>query len=170
MTNDNRPHSPNRTWHGPRGEVLVALQFLLLGLFIFVPVWQPGEVANWLAATAALRWAILIVCALVALLFVSMGSLHIRDYLTPLPYPVEHNELVRHGVYAIVRHPLYSSQLFAAFGWTVFNLSLSHLLVLIMGFMFFDYKAKWEETWLTERHPSYPEYARGVRKFIPWLY
>jgi protein-S-isoprenylcysteine O-methyltransferase Ste14 len=69
-----------------------------------------------------------------------------------------------------VRHPLYSSQLFAALGWTLYTLSLSHLLILVVGFLFFDYKAGKEEGWLTERHPAYPDYARRVKKLVPWVY
>mgnify|MGYP001090530933 FL=1 len=78
--------------------------------------------------------------------------------------------LVKLGIYGLVRHPLYSSQLVAALGWTLFTISLSHLAILVLGFLFFDYKATKEEGWLTERHPDYPAYARRVRKFIPWIY
>jgi protein-S-isoprenylcysteine O-methyltransferase Ste14 len=83
---------------------------------------------------------------------------------------VDHSRLVSHGAYAVVRHPLYSSQLFAALGWTVLQLSLSHLALLVIGFVFFDHKAFKEEQWLEERHPEYADYARRVKKLIPWLY
>lgn len=105
-----------------------------------------------------------------ALGFGVLGALQIRRYLTPLPYPVDHSRLVTSGVYGLVRHPLYSSQLFAALGWSLFTLSLSHLAILVLGFLFFDYKASKEELWLTERHPEYADYARRVRKLIPWIY
>ena len=85
----------------------------------------------------------------VALVFGGLGVFAIRAYLTPLPYPVAHNQLVRSGVYGLVRHPLYSSQLFAALGWTAFTLSLTHLALLVAGFAFFDHKASREEAWLT---------------------
>lgn len=99
-----------------------------------------------------------------------LGVLEIRRYLTPLPYPVDHNRLVTTGIYGLVRHPLYSSQLFAALGWTLFSLSVLHLVLLVLGFAFFDYKASREEAWLTERHPEYRTYTRRVRKLIPWIY
>lgn len=66
--------------------------------------------------------------------------------------------------------PLYSSQLFAPFGWIIFTLSRSHLLPLVATFLFFSYKADKEELWLKERHPEYEEYAKRVKKFIPWGY
>jgi protein-S-isoprenylcysteine O-methyltransferase Ste14 len=155
---------------GHRGEYLVAIQFLLIGAFIFIPAWSPLATPMVLEVTAPLRWAVLIGCWGVAFILGGFGFLHIREYLTPLPYPVDHSQLVKHGVYAWVRHPLYSSQLFAAAGWVVMTLSLSHLLILLLGFRFFDYKASREEAWLTERHPEYPAYAARVRKLIPWLY
>jgi protein-S-isoprenylcysteine O-methyltransferase Ste14 len=83
---------------------------------------------------------------------------------------VDHSQLVQHGVYAIVRHPLYASLLFAGAAWALYNLSLSHLLALGVAFAFFKYKAAREEAWLTERHPDYVSYAGRVKKFIPWIY
>lgn len=161
-----RPHF----LRGHRGEYLVVLQFVLFFGFLFAPAWNPLATPAVLAALEPLRWIALAGLGAIALLFGVLGALHIRDYLTPLPYPVDHSQLVRHGVYAWVRHPLYSSQLFAALGWTFFTLSLTHLLILVVGFLFFDYKAAKEEAWLTERHPEYADYARKVRKFVPFVY
>lgn len=155
---------------GQRGEYLVVLQFVLFFAFIFAPPWNPLATPGVMEASALLRWVALVLLWLVALVLGGLGTIHIRDYLTPLPYPVDHNQLVKHGVYGWVRHPLYSSQLFAAAGWVLFTLSLTHLLILIGGFLFFDYKAGKEEGWLTERHPEYPDYAKQVRKLIPWVY
>ncbi len=156
--------------HGKRGEYLVILQFALLFAFIFMPAWNPFATPGLFADLQLLRWGLLILCGICALLLGGLGSLHIWEYLTPLPYPVDHSRLVQHGVYGIVRPPLYSSQLFAGFGWAAFNLSLSHLILLAVGFLFFDYKASKEERWLQQRHPEYADYARRVRKFIPWVY
>ena len=64
-----------------------------------------------------------------------------------------------------------SSQLLAGLGWVIFSLSLSHLLLLIVPFLFFSFKAAKEEQLLRDRHPAeYEEYARRVRKFIPFIY
>jgi protein-S-isoprenylcysteine O-methyltransferase Ste14 len=155
---------------GHRGEYLVVLQFVLFFAFLFTPAWNPLATPALLDALAPVRWPALIAFWAVALVLGGFGSVHIREYLTPLPYPVDHSQLVKHGVYARVRHPLYSSQLFAAAGWVLFTLSIPHLAILVVGFFFFDYKASKEEGWLTERHPEYAEYAKGVKKLIPFLY
>lgn len=161
---------PVTHWHGRRGEFLVVIQFILFGAFIFAPIWNPWLSPDLLAATTAVRLSTLGAGLLAALLLGLFGMRSLGPYLTPLPYPVDHSQLVTGGVYAVVRHPLYSSQLFAALGWVGYTLSLSHLALLIAGFLFFDYKAGKEEVWLTERHPDYPAYAARVRKLIPWIY
>ena len=166
----NQPRDDHQPQFGKRGEYLVLLQFVLMFAFILAPVWNPWADSQTLTTLAPWRWALGLGGAGVALAFGGLGVLGIRAYLTPLPYPVAHNRLVRSGVYGVVRHPLYSSQLFAALGWTAFTLSLTHLALLAAGFAFFDHKASKEEAWLTDRHPDYPDYARGVRKLIPWVY
>jgi protein-S-isoprenylcysteine O-methyltransferase Ste14 len=161
---------PAAAWHGRRGELLVAIQFALFLAFVLVPRWNPWLTPERLITTTPLRLALLLVFGLIALVFGGLGSRSLRPYLTPLPYPVDHSRLVTSGVYGLVRHPLYSSLLFAALGWVCYSLSLSHLALLVALFLFFDYKAGKEERWLTERHPDYPAYAARVRKFVPWVY
>jgi protein-S-isoprenylcysteine O-methyltransferase Ste14 len=152
---------------GSRGELLVALQFLLLGTFILTPVFPRLRETVLYEQLAMIRWVILVFCWTIATVLGAGGLYSIRKYLTPLPYPVDDNRLVQTGVYALVRHPLYSSLLFAAAGWTEFCMSASHLLLTALGCLFFSHKAAKEEQWLTERHPEYRDYARKVRKFIP---
>lgn len=163
------PKSGSNPGLGRRGELLVAIQFALMIAFALLPVW-PSLPAGWLTDNLTLRLVLALPFALAALVLGGMGSVHLREYLTPLPYPVDHSQLVQHGVYAVVRHPLYASLLSAGLAWTLYNLSLSHLLLLAVAFVFFDYKAAKEERWLTERHPEYADYARRVRKLVPGLY
>jgi protein-S-isoprenylcysteine O-methyltransferase Ste14 len=162
--NDNQPG------FGGRGEYLVAIQFALMIGFALLPVWHPGIGPNAMDASWTWRTVSALALALLSLAFGALGSHHIRDYLTPLPYPVDHSQLVQHGIYGIVRHPLYASLLLAGLAWTLYNLSLSHLLALLFCFAFFDFKARKEEAWLTRRHPEYADYARRVHRFVPWIY
>ena len=171
MTSESKtPTQPPAAWHGRRGELLVVIQFALLLAFVLAPRWNPWVGPGVLEWTYGLRLGALWVLGLSALAMAGLGAMQIRRYLTPLPYPVDHSQLVTGGIYGLVRHPLYGSQLIAALGWTSYTLSLSHLAILALGFLFFDFKASKEERWLTERHPEYPGYARRVRKLVPWVY
>ena len=155
---------------GRRGELLVVLQFVLFFAFLFIPVWNPWLSQDLMSSTAYPRLGLLAMCGLIALAMGLLGLFNLGRNLTPLPYPLDHNQLVTQGVYGWVRHPLYSSQLFAALGWVCYSLSLGHLLLLVVGFLFFDYKAGKEEGWLSQRHPEYADYAKRVSKLVPWVY
>ncbi|MGC8774726.1 MAG: methyltransferase family protein [Chlorobaculum sp.] len=154
---------------GRRGEYLVVIQMVLVALYIFIPAWPDLRNGDLYQQLALLRWSALLIGIVVGAILGIGGSLNIRKYLTPLPYPVDNNQLVDSGVYALVRHPLYSAQLFATAGWAIFSLSLSHLIVTLVALIFFNYKASKEESWLMERHPEYREYASRVGKFMPGL-
>ncbi|NTV66250.1 MAG: isoprenylcysteine carboxylmethyltransferase family protein, partial [Chlorobaculum sp.] len=103
---------------GAKGELLVVIQIVLVALFVFTPVWPDLRSGDLYRQLAIPRWIALLAGMLAGAMLVIGGVTSIRKYLTPLPYPVDDNRLVDTGVYALVRHPLYSSQLLAAAGWT----------------------------------------------------
>ncbi|NTU92982.1 MAG: isoprenylcysteine carboxylmethyltransferase family protein [Chlorobiaceae bacterium] len=152
---------------GKRGEYLVAIQVLLMAGFAVTPPWPVNEIGSSPTGLATIRWLLLLLCWSASLFFGVGGFLAIRNFLTPLPYPVDDNQLVSSGVYRLVRHPLYTSILLALAGWTIFALSIIHLLITAGTFIFFNHKASIEEAWLTERHPDYPGYVQRVGKFFP---
>lgn len=155
---------------GERGEYLVLFQGALLIGFVLLPIYRP---ASWVIDSMNLfylRCGIAAALGLGACLLIGKGLLDLGGNLTPLPYPKENGQLVRSGVYSIVRHPLYSGLIFAALGWVMFQLSLSHLIAAAVLFAFFDAKAGREEAWLTEKYPEYSEYQQRVKKLIPGLY
>jgi protein-S-isoprenylcysteine O-methyltransferase Ste14 len=98
------------------------------------------------------------------------GVLRLGSNLTPLPYPKSDATLVETGPYALVRHPIYSGLILAAFGWALFVhgwLTLSYAIVLLI---FFDVKSRIEERWLSEKFTGYAKYRKRIRKLIPWVY
>ncbi len=74
------------------------------------------------------------------------------------------------GVYAIVRHPIYSGGLVLAIGWAFRTQSWLTLGYVVLLFLFFDLKSRREEEWLTQRYPEYADYRKRVRKLIPFVY
>lgn len=90
--------------------------------------------------------------------------------LTPFPRPVAGGRVVQHGVYGLIRHPLYTAVFFAAVGGALVCRSAPSLLAALALGPFFVAKARREERWLREKYPEYADYERRVRRFIPWLY
>ncbi|MHB8454580.1 MAG: methyltransferase family protein [Acidiferrobacterales bacterium] len=145
----------------------VLVQIPLLALACFLPVWygrapqtEVGRIM-WIAGAGFLVVAVLLILAGV----ISLG----RD-LTPFPRPVENSRLREHGVYGLVRHPIYSGIIFAASGWSLLSISWQGLAMVAVLAVFFDRKAAYEERWLALKFAAYSDYQRRVRKLIPWIY
>ena len=155
-------------WKNSRGEWYVIIQVGLFLLIAFGPRSLPG-IPPWnLHQTIGLILGGLLIVA--GALLSSMGVLRLGPNLTPLPFPKDESVLVETGPYALVRHPIYSGLIIAAFGWAIFAhgwLTLGYAVVLLV---FFDVKSRREEQWLREKFSGYQAYQRRVRKLIPWIY
>ena len=153
---------------GRRGEGYVFVQMILLALVVFAPSSWPG--AAW---TAPCTWlgklfggALLAIGITIALL----ACVQLGKNLTPLPQPRKDAVLVVSGIYRLVRHPIYSGLILAAFGWALWLngwLTLGYALLLLI---FLDIKSRREEIWLAEKFPEYHAYRQRVRKLLPYLY
>jgi protein-S-isoprenylcysteine O-methyltransferase Ste14 len=156
-------------WKGTRGEWLVVVQVVLMGLVFFGPRTVAGRPAGPFPFPRA--------CPIVGggmmvaggVLFLA-GLVWLGRGLTPLPYPKAGAGLVQAGPFALVRHPIYSGGLVLALGWAILVqgwLTLGYVIVL---FLFLDVKSRREERWLAERFPAYATYQQNVRKLIPFVY
>ncbi len=99
-----------------------------------------------------------------------LGVKHLGKNRTAYPQPLDHGELVTTGIYRFVRHPLYSSLVFAGFGWALIWNSSPALFIALVNLFFFDAKGRHEEIWLRSRFPAYAAYAQKVKRLIPFLY
>lgn len=90
--------------------------------------------------------------------------------LTPYPKPLENSRLVQRGIYALVRHPLYSSLIFLSTGWALVRSSGAGLAAALALAILLDAKARREERWLREKYPDYAAYSCRVRRLLPWIY
>jgi protein-S-isoprenylcysteine O-methyltransferase Ste14 len=98
------------------------------------------------------------------------GVMALGRNLTPFPKPSVRTQFVQHGIYGLMRHPLYTAVICAAMGWSMIWQSGSAIAASLALAMFFDAKAKREERWLRQQFPDYARYERQVRRFIPWVY
>jgi protein-S-isoprenylcysteine O-methyltransferase Ste14 len=78
--------------------------------------------------------------------------------------------LVKDGVFARVRHPLYLAALLFYLALAVATVSLASLAVLAATFVFYNIIAAYEEDFLLRKHGrEYGEYSRKVRRWVPRL-
>jgi protein-S-isoprenylcysteine O-methyltransferase Ste14 len=86
-----------------------------------------------------------------------------------VPEPKEGGQLITHGPYHYIRHPMYTSLLLFAVtaviiidGWWAWFNWLSLLLVLV-------FKAAIEEGYLTKHFKDYAQYMKHTKRFVPWV-
>ena len=106
-------------------------------------------------------------------LAVAIGLFGVRAHgrrLTPFPKPSADARLIEHGIYRFIRHPLYTCNLCAFFGWAALWSSLLALVGATAAVVFFAAKARREERWLVAQFAGYPAYRQRVRAFIPWIW
>lgn len=89
---------------------------------------------------------------------------------TPHPTPKADAELVQHGIYRLLRHPLYGSVMLASLGWALLWQSKAALGLAVVLCGFFDAKARLEERLLLAKFPEYAAYRARTWKFVPWVY
>ena len=90
--------------------------------------------------------------------------------LSPFPKPRERAVLVEHGVFSVVRHPIYSGLTLFVLGWGLAWSSLATVVGALVLLVFFDVKSRREERWLDEKFADYPAYKRRVKKLVPYVY
>jgi protein-S-isoprenylcysteine O-methyltransferase Ste14 len=83
----------------------------------------------------------------------------------------EDHQLISHGVYRFVRHPLYFGVLIAIMGAPVYAPSPYGFLILSLLIPIFLFRIKMEEDMLTEHFgDEYQVYRKATKKLIPFLY
>jgi len=97
------------------------------------------------------------------------GVLVLGRNRTPFPQPRAGSQLVQHGIYSRVRHPLYTSVMVAALGWALIWQSAAAFAAALTLIPFFHAKARREERWLNQTFSAYADYARRVPRFLPCL-
>jgi len=151
---------------GPRGEGWVVLQTLLFGAIVgcgYTGVFWPSGAESYLVVLG-----ILIVVAGALLLLLGVAALG-RSF-TALPRPRRTGKLRQHGIYRLVRHPVYGGVLVLALGWSLADAPLALVPTALLAALF-DLKSRREEAWLVDRYPEYPAYReRTPHRFIPFAY
>jgi protein-S-isoprenylcysteine O-methyltransferase Ste14 len=145
-----------------RGRLLVGAQFLLLGLIGFAPGDRLWRGSGWLIALSAL----LLFCSAIVLAF---SFAHLGPALTANPVPKVDAPLQTGGAYSYVRHPIYTSVLTFGFGVAIYRGTPIGLFAFLALVLLLNFKARWEEKFLSAKHQGYSSYANRVPRFFPNL-
>lgn len=142
---------------------VIAQSVLMLGLVV-LGVTQRSE---WQSETTFVAGAALFVLGAVVGVW---GVQSLGGSRTPNPTPKTDAQLVQHGIYRLLRHPLYSSVMLASLGWALLWQSEAALVHAVVLCVFFDAKARLEERLLLAKFPEYEAYRGRTWRFVPWVY
>jgi protein-S-isoprenylcysteine O-methyltransferase Ste14 len=156
-------------WRGARGEWYVIAQVGLFALVGLGPRALPG-LPQWGAPWSVVSLIAGLALGMVGGLLALAGLINLGNNLTALPHPKDDAVLVRSGAYALVRHPIYSGLVLAAFALALVTSSPAAIVYATILLVFFDVKSRREERWLVERYGDYAAYQKRVRKLIPFVY
>jgi protein-S-isoprenylcysteine O-methyltransferase Ste14 len=157
---------PNVMKHGfwQRGGAWVLAQWILMAAIVVVaPFWPDG----WPGLLSRLAAGVFLVAGAV---FGIGGVMALGANRTIFPEPGPKAKLVRTGLYAHVRHPLYASVILLSFAWALWWRSLPGLVAAGLTVVFLDAKARSEEERLRARFLDYQNYAKRVKRLVPWVY
>ncbi|MEP6574327.1 MAG: isoprenylcysteine carboxylmethyltransferase family protein [Gemmatimonadota bacterium] len=97
------------------------------------------------------------------------GALALGRNLTPATKPVDDGRLIQSGIYARIRHPIYTGVILVVAGymlwWTNWR---DALLVGWLTMLYFGAKSGAEERKLLAKFPDYENYRRRVPRFFPF--
>jgi len=87
--------------------------------------------------------------------------------LSPFPTPKAKAQLVQHGLYKWVRHPIYTGIIIATLGLGIYTAQLSRVLLSAALWMLFYWKASYEEQLLAQKYKDYESYQRKTGMLFP---
>lgn len=142
------------------GWTWVLGQAVLLGALILIPAGSAWPTDGAVGVIGSLLF-------FGGLIFIGVAALRLGSSLTPTPVPLEAGSLKTTGLYAYMRHPIYTGVLVTITGMAISSGSVLQVAITVITFIFFDRKAAWEEQQLRETYPDYGQYAANTPKFFP---
>lgn len=138
------------------GIPLMFAGFVLAWLAPAPPLFNPG------AAGRVLGWLLILAGAVPVI----WGHL-VLGWRTHMPSV--RDTLVRHGLYARVRHPIYAGGIVIFMGLSLLKPTQTVGLACALGIVWLGIQARLEEIDLLQRLPAYREYMAEVPRFVPRL-
>ena len=140
-----------------KGRILVTVQFVCLGLLVFMP-----SSAHTITRDAIGR----LLFALAALVLVA-AFIEMRRGLTVFPEPKDGAPFVTRGIYRFVRHPMYLGVLTFGASEVVAQWTPWHVVVFVVLAVDLRVKMRYEDGLLAARWSGAAEYQRRVGALLP---
>ena len=138
-------------------EAMIALILLNVDVWFRDP-FSPLQIVSWI---------LLLIC--VAL--VIHGFYLLRVIGKPQGDFEQTTVLVKRGAYKLIRHPLYSSLLFMAWGAFLKDISISSIILVVIATAFLVLTARTEEKENVSKFGQpYNDYIKETRMFIPFIF
>jgi protein-S-isoprenylcysteine O-methyltransferase Ste14 len=149
---------PFQDFNGKWFEQMIALIAFFSGGLLFRDQPVTGGIA-------ALRVSqILMICANV------LGVVTVLNLGRSFGILIAFRELKSNGLYRMIRHPMYFTDILLRFGFVVSHANLLSIVVLLVSSSCYVYRALLEERFLS-RQPEYREYMQTVKyRFIPFVF
>lgn len=95
-------------------------------------------------------------------------AVHSAQSSEGIEWELDKSYLLKGGLYAFSRNPMYLSELILMFGWIIFYGSLALVIVFVISFVFFNYYAMPQEERVLEAHfgEVYREYKNKVPRWF----
>jgi len=154
---------------GRAGRLVCVLLRDVLG----IPLWALGY---FLAArvSASYLFAARLISSILACLLILAGAMIICTGLWSLrgraALPSVQDTLVTDGLYAHIRHPLYTGMSLELGGLFLLLPTLPVLIACLLGVLWIFFQARLEERDLVQRLPAYTDYMQRVPRFLPRLW
>jgi protein-S-isoprenylcysteine O-methyltransferase Ste14 len=152
--------SPYSTGRRAVAWSLVVVQLVLLAGLVWLPGPRAWSVPAWLAVLAAVMVAVAAVVAVASALRLGTGLT-----VSPLPSPAA--RLRTTGMYACVRHPIYTALLLGGAGVVLLGGRLTRVWVWCALLAVLLVKTVLEEAALRARFPGYASYAAATPRLVP---
>ncbi|HZZ95145.1 MAG TPA: isoprenylcysteine carboxylmethyltransferase family protein [Usitatibacter sp.] len=148
-----------------RSQVYVVLQFLLIA--IYAAVFFLDDRVAW-SLPPGVGWIGLALCAVaLAIVFAALAAMGRVMQVSPEPKAGGH--LVERGIYAYLRHPMYTGILLVVIGLFLRKPAIAVAIAGAALYVLLFLKARFEEQLLLQRYAGYAEYRKRTWGLIPGI-
>lgn len=154
-------------WWGQRGGEWASS---ILRNFLGIPIWVIAFIVGWRQPAQFLLTPGAATDTLGGLLIIAGSAPFIWGHVIlgkPTHMPSVRDKLVRHGLYAHARHPIYSGGMLIALGLGLLKPTSTVLSACTLAIVWLVIQARLEEVDLLQRLPEYRQYMEQVPRFIP---